>query len=285
MLLAIFGDHRPAPRPTPFALLRAWAGEVASGVATFGWRQPFRANAEPDYLPTVGKAAGTGVLLVHGFVCNRGLWNPWMRRLRTAGIPFLAVNLEPPFGSIGDYAARIEQALVKLQDATGRQPLIVAHSMGGLAVRDWLRRFHGAGRCAGVVTIGSPHHGTWLARFAFSANGRQMRRGGDWLAALAAAERGRAALRFTCFYGHCDNIVFPAATAMLPDADNRHLPGMAHVHMLFSRALFAHILRLVDEANAEDRGVGGAQPAAGAYSLSPGRTTLASISGSPRSDS
>ena len=28
-----------------------------------------------------------------------------------------------------------------------------------------------------------------------------------------------------------DNIVFPASTATLPGADNRHLPAVAHVHM------------------------------------------------------
>ena len=35
----------------------------------------------------------------------------------------------------------------------------------------------------------------------------------------------------TCFYSHCDNIVFPPVTATLQGADNRHLPGVAHVQM------------------------------------------------------
>jgi hypothetical protein len=39
-------------------------------------------------------------------------------------------------------------------------------------------------------------------------------------------------LRTTCFYSHCDNIVFPPSTAMLDGADNRHLVGVAHVHMV-----------------------------------------------------
>ena len=44
-------------------------------------------------------------------------------------------------------------------------------------------------------------------------------------------ESADLAPRFICFYGHCDNIVFPPATAALAGADNRHLPGVAHVHM------------------------------------------------------
>lgn len=242
VLLAVFGNHRPAPRPSAWALVRAWAGEVLWGVQTFGWRQPFRSNAVPDHLPVraptdVGRR---GVLLVHGYVCNRGLWNPWMRRLRRLDVPFIAVTMEPPFGSIDEYAGTIDAAVRRLHAATGQHPLIVCHSMGGLAARRWLNTCDGASRCAGIVTVGSPHHGTWLARFAFTHNARQMRRGSAWLGALADA--GPAVASFICFYGHCDNIVFPAATATLPGADNRHLPGLAHVHMLSSPEVFDAVL-------------------------------------------
>lgn len=86
---------------------------------------------------------------------------------------------------------------------------------------------------AHVVTVGTPHHGTWLARFGHSRNARQMRRGSAWLTALAARETAQRRARFTCFFGHADNIVFPASTGRLADADNRHLAGVAHVRMVF----------------------------------------------------
>ena len=63
------------------------------------------------------------------------------------------------------------------------------------------------------------------------------------LAALAAQEPPERYRRFTCFYGHCDNIVFPCSTATLPDADNRHLRGHAHVHMLRHPDVLAEVLR------------------------------------------
>jgi triacylglycerol lipase len=240
LLLAVFSDPHPAPRPGAAALVRAWAGEVWWGACTFGWRQPFRLRAVPDHLNGGGSAC-TGVLLVHGFICNRALWNPWMDRLRERGVPFIAVSLEPVLGAIDTYAEAIEAAARRLEQATGQPPLIVGHSMGGLAARAWLRRFGGPHRCAGIVTIGTPHHGTWLARFAFSRNGRQMQRGSAWLTALNAPP-ATADVPFDCYYGNCDNVVFPASTATLPGAHNVHLPGWAHIHMLGSAQLFDDVL-------------------------------------------
>lgn len=224
----------PAPKATTAQLLRAWAGEVVTAPLVFCWRQPFRSRVWPDYVPerpADGRPAARGLLLVHGFVCNRGLWNPWLERLRAAGVPYVAVNLEPVFGSIDDYITRIEAAVCQLEQATGRAPVAVAHSMGGLALRRWWAEQGDDERLAHAVTIGTPHHGTWLARFAMTRNARQMQQHSPWLQALAAREPAGRSRRFTCFYGHCDNIVFPPSTATLPGADNRHLAGTAHVHM------------------------------------------------------
>jgi triacylglycerol lipase len=242
LLLAWFGDPRPTPRPRWPELVRAWAGEVCWGVCTFGWRQPFRADAIPDRLGPASEGK-QGILLLHGFVCNRGIWNPWMRGLSLHDVPFVALSLEPAFGTIDSYAEPIDRAMTRLEAATGRPSLIVAHSMGGLAARHWLRRPGAAQRCAGVVTIGSPHHGTWLARFAFSRNGHQMRPASAWIASLNGMPAGASKdVPLVCYFSHCDNIVFPAATATLPGADNRHLPGVAHVSMLGSRQLFDDVV-------------------------------------------
>jgi triacylglycerol lipase len=229
LLRLVHGDD-PTPRATPMQLLRAWWGEVLSAPRVFCWRQPFQSQRFPDHLPA--DASGRrGVLLVHGFVCNRGVWNPWLERLRAADVPCVAVTMEPPFGSIDDGIAAIEDGVRRLEACTGQAPVLVAHSMGGLALRRWWAEHGDEARVHHAITIGTPHQGTWLARFAVSLNGRQMRQGSRWLATLLAREPAGRAHRFTCFYSHCDNIVFPPAAATLPGADNRHLDGVAHVHM------------------------------------------------------
>ena len=240
------------PRPSAAQLLCAWFAEVLCAPKVFFWRQPFRSSAEPDNL-VPGVDRRRGVVLVHGFVCNRGLWNPWMRALRLRGIPFIGVNLEPVFGSIDHYPQLIDAAVARIEAATAMPVVLVGHSMGGLAIRAWLAKYDADARVARVITIGTPHRGTWLARFGHTRNGKQMRLGNPWLARLAALEGAQRRARFTCFYGHCDNIVFPTASGTLAGAQNIHLCATAHVQMAFQPTVFNEVCRWLEpETTAPD---------------------------------
>ena len=243
------------PHAGLMAMAGAWWGESLMAPRVFLWRQPFRSHAVPDHLTAsngIDIKGRRGVVFIHGFVCNRGFWNPWMQQLKGRGHAFVAVNLEPVFGSIHEYVPQIEAAVAQVTQATGLPPVVICHSMGGLAVRAWLRANCLAGlpdaRVHHVITIGSPHHGTWLSRFAFSANGTQMRLQGDWLETLARDEPPERLQRFTCFYSNCDNIVFPASTAMLPGADNRLVRGAAHVDMAFDESVVRQSLAMLESA-------------------------------------
>ena len=235
VILKLTAARDPAPQPSWAEVAKAWWGEAGMTPRVFFWRQPFRWRAQPDFIDA-GAQGRRGVVFIHGFVCNRGFWNPWMRDFRAAGIPFSAVNLEPVFGSIDAYVPIIEEAVERVRTATGLPPVLVCHSMGGLAARAWLRKANGAGRVHHVVTIGTPHRGTWLGRFSHTGNGAQMRLDGPWVQSLA--ERTET-VPFTCWYSNCDNIVFPVSTATLPGVDNRLVRGIAHVQLGFRPEIVA----------------------------------------------
>ncbi|MEO6972811.1 MAG: alpha/beta fold hydrolase [Rhodoferax sp.] len=230
----------PAPRPSWGELARAWWGESVACARVFCWWQPFRSHAVPDHLGHDAALGGRrGVVFIHGFVCNRGVWTPWLKQLRADGHTFVAVNLEPVFCAIDDYAPIIEDAVQRVTLATGLPPLLVCHSMGGLAARAWLRAANGYARVHHVITIGTPHHGTWPARFSRVTNGQQMRIACAWLRQLEADLPLAQQALFTCWYSNCDNVVLPASTATLPGADNRLLRGVAHLRL----ALDAGVMR------------------------------------------
>ena len=134
---------------------------------------------------------------------------------------------------IDDYAPQIDDAVRQVTQATGMAPLLVCHSMGGLAARAWLKQMKAETRVHHVVTIGTPHRGTWLARFGHGHNSRQMRLLSDWQTQLDHEMPVDRHTLFTCWYSNSDNIVFPASTATLEGADNRLVRGAAHVQMAF----------------------------------------------------
>ncbi len=227
------GLHRddPTPRARPGELLRAWLGECVVAARVFGWRQPFRAQSCPD---VPGRPGVRGIVFVHGYLCNRAIWNPWLARCAAEQRPCVAVSLEPVFSALDVYVPQLEAAVARLERDTGLAPLLVCHSMGGLVARAWLAATPGAdARVQHIVTIGTPHRGTWLARLSRSVNALHMRQASGWLRELGAREPPERAARFTCFYGHADNIVFPACAGWLPGARGVHLRATAHVAMAF----------------------------------------------------
>ena len=236
-----------ANRPDPTHPLRlrtvclAWCAETLISAWVFYWLQPFRSQAIDDRLEA-GQAR-RAVVLIHGLVCNRGFWNAWLYKLQGLGIPCIAISLEPVFGTIDDGVDAIDTAVRQATQATGLTPVIVTHSMGGLSVRAWLRATSADHRVHRIITIAAPHQGTALARLATSDVARRMRIGSSWLNTLAAAEPSTRYRLFTCFYSHCDNIVFPAQRATLPGADNRHVSASAHIQIAYRDEVFNEVVR------------------------------------------
>ncbi|MDR0224983.1 MAG: alpha/beta fold hydrolase [Burkholderiaceae bacterium] len=228
--------------PAWSVLAAAWAAEWKLALQVFGWRLPFRADAEADGVPERGRV---GVVLVHGFFCNRAVWAPWLRGLKARGIACTAVTLEPAHGAAMDaMVPDLDACVRRMAQATGRAPLIVAHSMGGLVVRAWLRDLDGAQRrrlAAHVVTLATPHGGTWMARFAHGLPARDMRPQGDWLRRLGPPPGD---VPFSCWWSACDNIVFPGTLATLPGREAHGLDDVAHVQLVFDERVWQHCLQL-----------------------------------------
>ena len=117
------------------------------------------------------------VLFVHGFVANRAFWNPWLVQLTAQGQPFVAHSIAQPFALLDQQAGELTAVVDRIMQATGQPPLIVAHSMGGLVVRAWLRLEAQQGRdwrerVHRVAVLGAPLAGTGLARWGHTALSR-----------------------------------------------------------------------------------------------------------------
>jgi triacylglycerol esterase/lipase EstA (alpha/beta hydrolase family) len=219
--------------------LRLLAEEFRASMLVTSWHQA-RASAAMRIYPDSGRPP---VLLLHGYGCNSGYWAHLMPLLDAARISHASVDLEPVAGDIDGYVPLVERAVRDLQSATGAPKVaIVAHSMGGLVARAWMRA-HGRSAVARVITLGTPHHGTALARFGLGRNAFQMRDNSDWLRALAAGEDASIRALVTSLYTHHDNIVSPRESGRLEGARNLEFGGIGHVALGSNPRVLAAVMQ------------------------------------------
>ncbi len=183
------------------------------------------------------------VLLIHGYMCNGAFWWSIIRHLRASGATNLfTMNLEPAFAPVEHYVAQVrERVAVVRERCAADRVLIVAHSMGGLVARAYLRTPGASAHVAGLITLGSPHYGTVLAYFSPTPNARDMRPGSNFLERLAASETHGVPI--TSIYSRDDNIVAPYDSACLEGVRNLGLNGVGHVYMSFSAAVKALVVK------------------------------------------
>lgn len=240
------------PRPPqfrlgPFASARLFVGEVVA--VALSWpllvlhrlliRDP---AAAPAPLP---------LLLVHGVLVNDGVWAALRRDLSRRGLgPVYTINYGPPLADIEHFGVQLEARIEAICAATGAPRVaLVAHSMGGLVARAYLRRV-GAARVAKLVTIGTPHHGSVLAWTFAGACLAQMRPGNRWLAALNAVEGGTVPAPIMSIWSRHDSMVAPQASAELACARNVALSGVGHNALLLDRRVMDEVARVVASTRA-----------------------------------
>ncbi len=210
--------------------LKALLGECVASIHVFLLRQPW-ASAAPGIQPATGQQSRLPVLLVHGFVCNHRVWDSMVPALRAQGHTVLAIDLEPLFSPIDDYASQMEQAVQALLLQTGQtQVALVGHSMGGLVIRAWMRRY-GTAHAARAVTLGTPHVGTRAQAMVSTANGLQMGHASDWLRALAASETDTTRSLFRIALTPQDNIVYPQRAQTLESVAPMVFEGRGHLQL------------------------------------------------------
>lgn len=244
-------------RARPFAppRLAAALGEWLAFLAAFMLIQPFeRLWMRGDALGPLGPGA-MPVLLVHGYLCNRGVWW-WLRRgLRRRGLGVATVTLEPPLGGLDGFAETLHARIEALCRETGAARVaLVGHSSGGLVCRAYAGR-HGTARIGRLVTLGSPHHGSGLARLGLGRSAREMAPGSPWLVRLAAGPTVPPGM--LTVWSATDDFVAPPESGRLAGAREIVLPAIGHLALLFSAQVRTILVEeLTGARNARRAGTG-----------------------------
>lgn len=192
----------------------------------------------------------TPVILIHGYGANSAcfLWLQW--RLKRLGIrDVYAVSYTPPTINMRTLARQVARHVERILEATGAQQVhVVGHSMGGPLIRLALQHENLAGKIGRVITLGSPHAGSWLSNAtALPGAASQMRYQGAFLAAINTATPDVDEPRYFSIWSAFDNFVLPPTSSLLEaPAKNIHVPALGHCSLLFSCRVRGLIVKALD---------------------------------------
>ncbi|NIP56704.1 MAG: hypothetical protein GWM92_01215 [Gemmatimonadetes bacterium] len=245
------------PGPGPGAAPTSTADPVPAPVDTV----PATRDAAPAAADTLSTTRDAGpaatdtlpvpVLLVPGWSDEASQLRALRERFIGEGWPgerVSAIEFRDPVGSNREHARELADALERLLEESGAPAAdVVAHSMGGLALRYLFAR-EGAGLVRKVVFLGTPNRGTVAAHLAWGAGGEEMEPGSpflDSLNALPAVPEGVDALAVRT---PLDLRVIPGESALLPEGGNaRNVEVCCPTHpgLVEDREVFRIVVRFL----------------------------------------
>lgn len=185
------------------------------------------------------------VVLVHGIDDTATLFCKMRPYLQAQHRDVHCLDLTPNNGQVGlNVLAQQIQTYIEREFSAGQLFDLVGFSMGGIVSRYYVQRLGGSERVQRLVTISSPHQGTWVAYFRPNEGGTQMRCRSPFLDDL---NRDIATLRhinITTIWTPLDLMIVPARSSQLPIGRDIVIPVLNHAWMVHD----ARVLRAVAEA-------------------------------------
>lgn len=158
------------------------------------------------------------VVLLHGIFDTAAVLGRLCAFLQQRGWATHRFELVPRFGQAGlDVLARQVADYVERTFGPGEKIDLVGFSMGGLVARYYIQRLGGLERVSRLVTISSPHRGTWTAFLLGNAGARQMRPGSAFLRDLDKDRKVLKCIRFTTIWTPWDLMILPAGSSVIPE--------------------------------------------------------------------
>lgn len=170
-------------------------------------------------------------------------------RLLAAGASHVeTLTFEDPTGSNRTHAEEIDAVVRRVLAATDAERVdIVAHSMGGLAAR-WYLKAHPGAPVRRVIFIATPHRGTRSALLAWGDGRGEMIPDSDFLRALNDSPAVPEGVEAMTIRTPIDTHVLPGESATLVGVEEHTVCCPTHRGLLYDDDVFYLVLDFLDRA-------------------------------------
>lgn len=189
------------------------------------------------------------ILFVHGYARSASDWTTMIGRFEKDGwakSQLRAYSYNTSTSNVTTAENVVKSEVEKLRAATGAAKVdVIAHSMGSLNTRWYVKFLGGESTVDDWVSLGGPNHGTDFANFCFSASCVEMRIGSKFLATLNAGDETPGAVNYGTWWSPCDSIINPDSSVALAGATNTETACISHLNLPQDATVYSQVREFV----------------------------------------
>jgi len=176
------------------------------------------------------------IVLVHGIDDTAKCLHKMAVFFRSKGFETFEFEYKPNDGSapMEELAEHLKKFVENKIPAGGKISL-VGFSMGGIICRYYIQKLGGDARVKKLLTLSSPHHGTFWAYFLGRHGVKQMRLGSGFLKDLNKDVSAYKNVKFVSVYTPLDLMIVPAQSSRILCGENKMVFVVAHPLMIRSK--------------------------------------------------
>ena len=181
-------------------------------------------------------------ILVPGFNDDTAMLHPLVTFLTQEQLNPQAISPQPSNGIVGiEVLAERLAAQIDARFAPEQALNLVGFSMGGLICRTYVQKLGGAARIRRLVTLATPHQGTWMAYLFNRPACLQMRPGSSFLSDLNSDLSALEQVQFTSLWTPLDLTILPARSSQMEVGETISIVSPFHRALLFDRRVLRRI--------------------------------------------
>jgi triacylglycerol lipase len=190
------------------------------------------------------------ILFVHGWSESASLWNTMIARFEKDGYPksyLSAYSYNTSQSNKVDAEKEVKSHVESLLKTTGATKVdIIAHSMGSLNTRWYIKFLGGESKVDDWVSLGGPNHGTETANAcSFQVACQEMEVGSKFLSELNAGDETPGTVNYGTWWSPCDEIINPDESVILTGASNHKTACMSHVALTTDETVYKEVREFV----------------------------------------
>jgi triacylglycerol lipase len=190
------------------------------------------------------------ILFIHGWSESSSLWNTMIGRFEKDGYAKSALsaytyNTATSNKTLAETEVKSHVETLLKNNPGATKVDIIAHSMGSLNSRWYIKFVGGESKVDDWVSLGGPNHGTETANACTQTACVEMRVGSTFLSELNAGDETPGTVSYGTWWSPCDEIINPDESVILSGATNHKTACLTHSALTTNETVYKEVREFV----------------------------------------